>query len=212
MEVFYQNVTALIPVSRFRSREELSAFVFDGKGKYLANAHKKNQDLSLRRAKKIADALAVPLDVLVEEDPAIPQALDQFVNIINALSQSRCVDQLGGLIEHVDLYHAVKSNDPSLKVYRVGRNSLSSQVLQQAGLSKMRKAVRSITPDLDARLRTSYEAAAAGLPVLSIETLDEKVPVPPHHIRIRYLRLLMSVSGPDQMPLVLTYCYPLPLA
>lgn len=210
IDIFFENVTrAARSASRFGSLQKLSIHLDHTKPKYLANARKRRQDIGLRSAVAVADALGVTVDALVHS-PAVSRFQmhrDRIADILSAhkLAGGR-LSEMEPWLEYVDLYFPPAPDDQTLRPFRMGKDSLASNTLRNYGREALQEALKSSGNEvLDARLKASYEAALGGVPIISMEELDEEVSVEPFHIKLNYARLLLKVFGDEDEEYILNY-------
>ncbi|MEP4195919.1 MAG: hypothetical protein ABJL99_09820 [Aliishimia sp.] len=207
MKVFFDNLARVVPInSRYGSLHKLSEDAI-GQAKYISGAIKKNSDINLTRALKISNALGLSLDELARPGCSVnayTPTIDPFINCFR-ISQGH-VNDFAGIIEFADLYLPPNEGDNTLLVHKIGRNSLAANTLNTCDVGVAQAALDSSgNSSLDDRLKASYAAAAGGLLVLGVETLNEKISVPPFAIRMRFKRLLLHVTTNKQETLVLNY-------
>lgn len=211
MKVFFDNVERLVSETMFRSRERLSAFVFEGKGKYIVNAQNKGQDIGLSKAVRIAAALGKSLDELTRDQGKVTKPRDLIAEISAIHSQSGGrLEAFEHLQDYFDLYYPTLPSDHSVRPKRIGKYTLVARILRRRRIDNLRSAINSFRPELDAKLKASYQAALAGVPVFSFERFSETINVEPYQVDVRYIRLLLCVVDEKGQQYVLTYCFELP--
>ena len=122
-----------------------------------------------------------------------------------ALIYYRSGGLLSGLepyIEQVDIFHAPQHGDTRLRVFRMGKESLTSKTLKRTDKDQLQQSLDAAPPQLRMRFLKDYELAAKGEFLYTIETLNAAAVDHGERIRMDYLRLLIRFDSEDHGPLI----------
>jgi len=207
---FYDNVSKVLATTgRFRSFEALSRHCFPNNPKALAKGRAQGQEIGLRRAKAIADALGVSLQNLAQPGSALVGERPDPTAFLSIRDHHGVeLECFGDLLEFADIYHVPRDEDPVIRPYRSGLYSMATETLQEFGPKAIHQALSSSSNrKLMASLKARYKTAAGGIPMMDTQKLDEKVSVPPYRIKLHYAYLLLGVTH-NGGTYVLNYCKP----
>jgi hypothetical protein len=122
-----------------------------------------------------------------------------------ALIYYRCGGLLSGLepyIEQVDVYYAPQHGDKGLRVFRMGKESLTSKTLKRTDIKQLQNSLDAAPEKMQRRFLADYQLAARGEFLFTIETLNATAVDHPEQVRMDYLRLLIRFESEDHGPVI----------
>lgn len=185
-------------------------------------SHQRN--IPFETIRKISQATGVSLDWFASEDEEITLSppelnalsgnlIDQVIQTtkLHRANEDRVLDahsltliyyRSGGLLsalapflEQVDIYHAPQQGDDRLRLYRMGRESLTSRTLRRTDPQQLQKSLDNAPQTLRDTFLADYKRAATGEFLYSIETLDAFAADHSERVRLDYLRLLIRFES-----------------
>ena len=163
-----------------------------------------------------APSLLAQSDVTPLSDALFDQLLQttklrhaQDEKVLDAHSLALIYYRSGGLLsgltpylEQVDIFYAPQHGDTHLRVYRMGKESLTSKTLKRTDKEQLQKSLDAAPPQLRMRFLADYQLAAKGEFLYTIESLNANAVDHGERIRMDYLRLLIRFDSEEEGPLI----------
>lgn len=128
--------------------------------------------------------------------------------VLDILADDATLDSIPELVDYCDFYAAPKPKDAFLTLSRMGPKSFSTEVLGTHSPKNLQASLDGLNQSRRAKLVATYQVAAAGHNILTIE--DEKFMVfgSPDIQHRRYKRLLFGIKDISGKQYVGVFCSP----
>jgi len=130
--------------------------------------------------------------------------------VLDILAENRSLDAIPELIEFCDFYEVPTEKEERLTLIRMGKRSFSTEVLGEHAPKKLQSSLNGLSAHRRTKLLATYQVAAAGHNILTIEDEEFYVFGNPERQHRRYKRLLFGICDDRNTKYVGVFCSPIP--
>ncbi|MFV1591274.1 hypothetical protein VWZ88_01740 [Phaeobacter sp. JH20_36] len=160
---------------------------------FLSGLFKKGGDVGVCRFLRICHSLQIEIDeqalgIALGRRPTIDEVTD-------IVADGATTETIAPILDYLVIYAEPPHGAETLKLLHIGPQSLAARVIESSSLASLQKAVDSFPYQERQKLIMSYQLAAKGTCLISMEKLSSHIHGQPGAETIRYKRLLFPIQS-----------------